>query len=724
MKRIIKLGIKTIGLYLLLVNTEVLYSDIFAQDQAAKSLVSKVELNKTYPDWIVDNFLDQLESKPHTDKELRFKATLEDFIGVKIFERAENCVDFIRQAWKRAEELHKSFTVRLELFLVCLGQGLLDLGIDQSLMQDFFIEQYLDTCFNMLQRFVKQDDFKSGVLTTHVETYKLIAATKESQGLFSSVLEMRVKASKILGEKYWFLAIPIEFFEEGYDTAIQDEQLKQKMIEGIFGSLLVWMKEFNDMRFPTSKDFGKESKKIGIPMYKLIGVHGIFKDRSKFEDALYQYAIDHGVMINLEKKVKKPEPDSRAIIRFIDKWNWLFEKIYENPSTGSEDIKTKLLQASLEWIKLFNGNEFISGLVDIKRSTFGINGRQIIGESRIFASMYEFQKELIEYAKSKGKKFKVKDSLPFIIGSDVPVRDYVVNMLTEWILKHRRLPEFEDYGLDTFNKKVGICFYSLYGVFNTTNYDYVLKQVYNRVKRNKRLKKVLDLLPKDLETSLEETLLETNSNKYSPIKHSKIDPRNLRKPLIPDHIKQDPNRTFLFLVENYIYPWVKEHRRYPRREDFKVSGGEFSIPISKSFLFGSKGLIPGFAEFIYGVIKECERLAEKEGIDISSYIENKNIKSQNREDIVPDDIIMDSKKLFSYIVVKYIYPRYKQSLKLPEKSDFDANNGIIPIDYYTIFGSSGTIFGSFKKFKERALFLCNLLKEQELSTCVDIMKQR
>ena len=689
-----------------------------------EKIVTKISLNKTYPSWIVNKFLDLLETKTHTDKELRFKKILEQFVGVEFLKNGEQPLDFIKQTWISSEKQQRSFPIRLELFLVCLDQGLLNLEIDRDILQHFFITHYLDTCLDRLQRYIKQDDFKSGVLNSFTTPYKLVAPNYRSEGLFDTTMDLRIKASKILEGTYWFLDIPIEFFKPGYDDIIQDKKTRSKMIDGIFPSLLRWMEKFNGMNPPVFKDFGQQAQQVGIPMYKLIGPHGIFKNYSSFIEELNRYALSQGVVIQEDKKVQNDTKDSKELEKFIGKWSELFSKIQSHPTTKSKTLKKKLLQASLEWIQQFNDNQFVSGIGAIAVHSFGISGRNIVGEDKIFASMYEYQRDLIEYAKSVRKRFKVNQALSLIIRKELSIQDYVVEMIYQWIKSHKRLPEFRDFGLDTFRYQVGCSFYSLSSVFGTFSYDYVLKLVWERALKNKKAKRVLELFPKELDSMVKMDLVMSRSNKYSPVKISRMNPRNRLKPIIPVGIKNDKDKVFLYVVEKYIYPWVKVHKRYPVREDFNILGKDGAIPFSRNFLFESKGLVPGYSAFIYRVSEECQRLASMEGVDISSFFEtNMEDKDEKKVDIIPEEVLKDKEKLFSYIVVKLIYPRYKKTLKLPTQRDFHVNGGWIPLNYTDLFGSSNSVFGSFKDFSDRAVHLCNLLKEQEYLGCMDMMSK-
>ncbi len=690
-----------------------------------EEIVAKAYPAKNYPEWIVNKFLDLLETKAHTDKELRFKRLLEQFVGVEFLKKGEQPLDFIKQAWISSEKQQRSFPVRLELFLVCLDQDLLNLEINKDKLQHFFITHYLDTCLERLQRYIKQDDFKSGVLNSFTTPYKLVAPNYRSEGLFDSTMDLRIKAAKILEGTYWFLDIPIEFFKPDYNDTIQDKKTRLKMIDGILSSILRWMEEFNDMYPPVLNDFGQQAQKVGIPMYKLIGPRGLFKTYSSFVEEINQYAQAQGVMIQEEKKVQNDTKDSEELEKFIDKWSKLFSKIQSNPTTKSKILKNKLLQASLEWIQQFNNNQFVSGIGAITVHSFGISGRNIVGEDKIFASMYEYQRDLIEYAKSVGKRFKINQALSLIIRNNLSIQDYVVEMIYQWIKSHKRLPEFRDFGLDTFHSTVGCSFYSLSSVFGTSSYDYVLKLVWERALKNKKAKSVLELFPKELASMVKMDLVMSRSNKYSPVKISRINPRNRLKPIIPVGIKNDKNKVFLYVVEKYIYPWVKDHKRYPIQSDFNISGKNETIPFSRHFLFDTKGLIPGYPAFIYNVAEECQRLALKEGIDISTYFEtNMEDKDEKKVDIIPKEVLKDKEKLFSYIVVKLIYPRYKKTLKLPAQRDFHVNGGWIPLNYIDLFGSRNSMFGSFKEFTDKVLYMCNLLKEQEYIGCMEMMSKK
>ena len=90
-------------------------------------------------------------------------------------------------------------------------------------------------------------------------------------------------------------------------------------------------------------------------------------------------------------------------------------------------------------------------------------------------------------------------------------------------------------------------------------------------------------------------------------------------------------------------------------------------------------------------------------------------------DTIPREVLKDSNKLFTYIVIKYIYPRYNRIRWFPSRGDFDKDSGYIPINYNLLFGPGVSFLGDFAEFKKNALFLCNLLQEYRYRTCIDIM---
>ena len=135
----------------------------------------------------------------------------------------------------------------------------------------------------------------------------------------------------------------------------------------------------------------------------------------------------------------------------------------------------------LEWMKVFNDNKFLRSSL-FRPKTFGLDITYIIGESKLFYSMFELQEELITYAISKGLSFTVREGIAVNLKEDSTSarKEHSLELMYLWIKEKGfvRLPRKEDFGIDRFSGKIGVSYKSIGPSFLSLSYHNLMNELY------------------------------------------------------------------------------------------------------------------------------------------------------------------------------------------------------------------------------------------------------
>ncbi len=494
---------------------------IFADDNddvegsyLVRDLIARISYQDIYDQKQVLRFLSLLETKKHSFKDIRHQKKLEQFMNEKVFTYDSNMSDFIKQAWILSEQKQMKLGTRLELFALYLVQkSYTKDGIDTSKIQSFFINHYLVQILNLIDRYVDEYVFSSGMLGTDVSFLSVFVG----RGcLFESARLLREKASMELSGRYHFLDIPIEFFSDKFVDEIKGTSGEKDYILKLFDSIYRWSIKYNDSYPPVDLDFTEQSKKVGITKNRIIGNRGVFKDYTEFLTRFKDYL--KGKKLSLNFTPQDSGSDTKA---FILKWEPVFSRIKNQEH--SQELKDKFLQAVYEWMKLFKTTplgkpEFISSK-DLTTKTFGIYSSAVLGQDKLFYSMYDLQKNLIVYVKKLKESFIVRENIPIEVPEDIS--DYILSLTFRWIVKHQKLPTLSKFKMDTFLDNVGVNINSFLRVFGFKGYDAILYKVYIYAIHHTKKEEILALFSEKIKNysvmEKEDINLSVFKNKWEPL---------------------------------------------------------------------------------------------------------------------------------------------------------------------------------------------------------------
>ena len=459
-------------------------------DDPSKDISEQISFSRTYDQDVIERFLSLLDTKKHSYKDIRHLKNIEQFMLEKIFEYDSNLSDFIKQAWILAEKKKLRIGVRLELFGIYVSQKMyLKDEISKQKIQDFFINYYLVSIMDIIDKYIDENDFGSGVLGASIPFFSVFVGKNR---LFESAQELRIKASKMLKGRYPFLDIPIEFFSDSFISNIKGTKEEGVYVNRLFDAVIGWSQKYNNNYPPTEADFSARSKKVGIAKNRIIGPLRVFKNYTEFLDDFYKYAKKKNIVLRERGSLKESDQETKG---FISKWNGLFDQI--RAGKKNEILKEEFLQACLEWMKLFKKTpteqvEFLNSK-DITTNSFGIYSSSVLGHDKLFYSVYDLQLSLIEYAKKHNERFVVRENIPIDVNQDV--KEYILSTTYNWILSHQRLPLMSNFKMDTFEDNVGINVNSFLRVFGFRGYDSILSVVYDYTLDHSDDTKILELFP-------------------------------------------------------------------------------------------------------------------------------------------------------------------------------------------------------------------------------------
>lgn len=692
-----------------------LFSSNESYTKALSVALKAVSFSYEFDKEVIDRFLDKLEKEENRDKDIRLKYEVESFLSEHIFtSRTGGVSDFIRQAWKQAELEHRSFFLRLKLFIICVDMSQF-IDDRRSLWQGFFIVHYLKECMKILDRFITTGDFARGSLGGKIRFTKFVGGDRtDFVSLFDNIKDVRLKARLFLKDEFYFLNIPDEVLEKDYFERIKEPSYRKKVIPKIFDSILQWTLQCNDGYLPAIWNFGKQPGQVGFTYMAVIGPKGLYRTLGEFTVAISSYASEHKIEVKkgtnpkASNKVTKEDNQDRVLRKkeFNERHKPLFKRVRDAAKTKTVDeaLKDEIVLAILEWIEEFNDNKFLS-TENINKKDFGVDRKKLIGSMGMFKSLYDLQEHAIKYALTHQRSFKIKEDLTITESNSDLSSQEVLFKLYNWIKENRRFPTYDDFGLDIFSGKVGLYYRTCLNKLNVKQFDEALTQLYHMFEQNSEDSQYLELFDRYLDYDVDSEGNKQNLKVNLKIT-GQIKGRTTAKITVPFQIQKDPQATLDYVITNYIYPWVLKHKRYPSPKDFKVSktGG---IPFSSAYLFGKQtGLVRGFSEFISLVRKKCELLSAQDGKQISSFT---SVALTRIDNSVPNEVWNNPQSLAEYIIKNYIYPWSKEKGYLPGKKDFSSvsKKDTIPFSYYTLFVKRGGKIGPFSEFKKLAIKMCS-----------------
>lgn len=325
-------------------------------------------------------------------------------------------------------------------------------------------------------------------------------------GLFYSMFELQtrlIEYCKKVGKRF--------IVREGLPMRINPKVSKEEYILDLCYN---WIKDKNFLLLPSVSDFGLDrfSGKVGFNykaiqgVFETLGYHNLIyrvylyaknKGASQKELDIFKTSINEDYIGNnsREKRGKKNKTlrvfDKKDIQDFQTRWKNSIDLILDK-NQDKELKKIHFMNLILDWIENFNNGEFISSN-QLSTQEIGINIRDVIGECRVFYSIYTFQQELISYSKSISKTFKVRED----VGLKVDTKDliiYILDKIYDWIKINGKMVEIDDFSLDTFYSRVGILWSSVCRVLGSRNFDKIMTLLYEYVLVRKNDSRVLGIL--------------------------------------------------------------------------------------------------------------------------------------------------------------------------------------------------------------------------------------